>query len=728
MSRVQSQKGERGERNRGRRKEGVSSETVMGIFVIFLFALAALCILSLFGVAGPAGEFFLSFLVSGFGLGRYLIPVILVGLGYIFLNEEKYQPNVSNYLGLFLFVLSLLALLQWNFINNNPFSLDDLARGGGYTGLILAYPLLKVMGRAASFIVLAAFFVSSLLLTFNTSLRQIAEKGNFWKGIYRSLKLLILNFKFRGNKKEEDEYTEEAIGDEREEKNGEQNSPAPVFEAKEIEEGQAREIELPSTLVKTERRKIDLPLDLLQDQSEKPTSGDIKEQMTVIQKTLDNFGISVEMGDISVGPTVTQYTLKPAEGVKLAQITTLHNDLALALAAHPIRIEAPIPGKSLVGIEVPNQKVATVGLKEVLRSPDFKQRKNNLSIALGKDVSGKVWAADLGKMPHLLVAGSTGSGKSVCLNTLIVSLLYQNSPDDLKFILVDPKRVEFTMYNGIPHLLAPVNTDVPKTVNALKWTIGEMDRRFELLSKKGKRDIVSYNNDMEDKMPYIVLIIDELADLMAVAAAEVEAAIIRLAQMARAVGIHLVLATQRPSVNIITGLIKANITTRIAFSVASNADSRTILDTSGAEKLLGRGDMLYTCPDLGKPKRLQGVFIRDNEIRGVIDYLKSKAEPCYIDEITQRPAFGTSPVPGFDFGGGSDEELFNEAKEVILRAGKASASLLQRRLKIGYARAARLLDLLEEQGVIGPSDGAKPRDILIGDLGNNTDDGNSDES
>ncbi len=464
--------------------------------------------------------------------------------------------------------------------------------------------------------------------------------------------------------------------------------------------------------IKPIRRKIDLPLDLLDDQSEKPTSGDIKTQMNIIQKTLENFGIQVEMGDVSVGPTVTQYTLKPADGVKLSKITTLHNDLALSLAAHPIRIEAPIPGKSLVGIEVPNQKVAAVNLKEIIRSQEFKQRKTNLAVALGKDVSGKVWIADLAKMPHLLVAGSTGSGKSVCLNAIIISLLYQNNPDDLRLILIDPKRVEFTVYNGIPHLLTPVITDTAKTVNALKWVIGEMDRRFELLSKHGKRDIGAFNRESGEKMPYLIVIIDELADLMAVAAAEVEAAIIRLAQMARAVGIHLILATQRPSVNIITGLIKANITTRIAFAVASGTDSRTILDASGAEKLLGRGDMLYISPDLGKPKRLQGAFVRDHEIKKITDFLKSQSEPEYLDEVTQKPPLGTY-VPGFNFDASSDDELLGEAKEVILQAGKASASLLQRRLKVGYARAARLLDLLEEQGIIGPADGAKPRDILI---------------
>ena len=713
MPKIKYSKEEKNEgRKSGRRSTGrINPDTKRGIVIIFLFALAGISILSLFNLAGTAGQHIENALASFFGLGRFVIPIVLLGLGYIILNGEKYELGISNYIGLFFLVLSIESLLHLGFSYDDPFSFAGLASGGGYLGLILSYPLLISLGQVATVLIIFAVFISSILLTFNTSLHTIAEKGNFWKKIYQHIKLLFLGMKFSNNGKE-------TIAEE----NGPEQEPAeatpasaPSFETKDIPagaEGQSAPPDINPIIVKTERKKIDIPLDLLDDQSEKPTSGDIKTQMNIIQKTLENFGIVVEMGDISVGPTVTQYTLKPADGVKLAKITSLHNDLALALAAHPIRIEAPIPGKSLVGIEVPNQKVAAVNLKEILRAQEFKQRKTNLTIALGKDVSGKVWVSDLGKMPHLLVAGSTGSGKSVCLNTVIVSLLYQNSPDDLRLIMVDPKRVEFTVYNGIPHLLTPVITDTVKTVNALKWVIGEMDRRFELLSKHGKRDIGAFNRESGEKMPYLVLIIDELADLMAVAAAEVEAAIIRLAQMSRAVGIHLILATQRPSVNIITGLIKANITTRIAFAVASSTDSRTILDTSGAEKLLGRGDMLYTCSDLGKPKRLQGALVRDHEIKKVIDYLKNEDEPDYLEEVTQKPSFGIS-VPGLDLGNDSDDELLSDAKEVIVQAGKASASLLQRRLKVGYARAARLLDLMEEQGIIGPADGAKPRDLLI---------------
>jgi S-DNA-T family DNA segregation ATPase FtsK/SpoIIIE len=465
--------------------------------------------------------------------------------------------------------------------------------------------------------------------------------------------------------------------------------------------------------LKPQRRRMvqELSLDLLEDRVGKPTSGDIQANQEKIQKTLQNFGIDVEMGTVNVGPTVTQYTLAPAEGVKLASITALSNDLALALAAHPIRIEAPIPGKSLVGIEVPNQAVATVGLKEILSSEAFKKRASNLTISVGKDVAGGAFVADIDRMPHLLIAGSTGSGKSVCINTIIVSLLYTNSPDDLKLILVDPKRVELTPYNDIPHLLTPVITDTTNTINALKWVVAEMDRRYLVLNQAAKRNLASYNQSAEDKLPYLLVVIDELADLMAVAAADVETAIIRLAQMARAVGIHLVVATQRPSVDVITGLIKANITSRIAFAVASGTDSRTILDTSGAEKLLGRGDCLFVSAELSKPKRLQGAFISDAEIERVTAALKQEAQPDYNPEVVVKR--GGSSVVGGSSADDSDDELLGEAKAEVVRAGKASASLLQRRLRVGYARAARLLDLLEERGIIGPGDGAKPRDVLV---------------
>jgi len=462
-----------------------------------------------------------------------------------------------------------------------------------------------------------------------------------------------------------------------------------------------------------------VPIELLSKSTSKPDSGDVNANMNKIQKTFENFGIDVTMAEVNVGPTVTQYTLRPAEGVRLSQMLTLQNDLALALAAHPLRMEAPIPGKSLVGVEVPNQSVSTVKLREILESATYKKRKNNLYLSLGKDVAGNAIMANLATMPHLLIAGATGSGKSVCINNVILSLIYENSPDELKFILIDPKRVELSSYNDIPHLLAPVINDTDKAINALRWVVNEMHGRYKLLQAAGKRNIEAYNKAViVNKIPYIVVIVDEFAALMSLASKEIEAAVVSLAQMARAVGIHLVLATQRPSVDVITGLIKANITSRIAFAVASSMDSRTIIDTSGAEKLLGKGDMLFMTAEVSKPRRIQGAYVSDEEITAVVDFLKSKAEPEYNSNVTER---ASGPVAGFGGGGDFDDALTQEAKEVVIKAGKASATLLQRRLRVGYARAARLLDILEEMGVVSAADGSKPREVLIsqGDLEEN---------
>jgi S-DNA-T family DNA segregation ATPase FtsK/SpoIIIE len=460
--------------------------------------------------------------------------------------------------------------------------------------------------------------------------------------------------------------------------------------------------------------KIDLPLSLLDNKAGKPVSGNTRNNSLVIQRTMENFGIPVEMGEASVGPTITRYTFKPAEGIKLSRVTALSNDLALALAAHPIRIEAPIPGRSLVGIEVPNKAKAVVSLREILSSKEYRKSKGPLKVALGRDVTGKTWSYDITKMPHLLIAGATNSGKSVCINSIIVSLLYHNNPSDLRFIMVDPKRVELPIYNGIPHLLTPVITDVNKTVNALKWCLNEMDRRFEMLSQYKKRDIQSYNEAAKEKMPHLVFIVDELADLMIVAAKEIEASIIRLTQMARAVGIHIILATQRPSVDVITGLIKANVPARIAFSVASGVDSKTILDTTGAEKLIGQGDMLFTTAEFSRPKRIQGVFIGETEIKRVINHIKEQSGHFeYVNEITERQKVEGIAGGGMDDQSGSEDVMFEQAKELVIQSGKASASFLQRRLSVGYARAARLIDELEEDGIVGPANGSKPREIFV---------------
>jgi len=698
----------------------IHPDTKRWIFIICLFAVSGISLLGLFNLAGRAGQTIDSVLALFLGWAKFIFPIILVIWGYALLNKS-YKIKPINYFGLVLFILSFTALLHLFIPVEDAILAVDQGRGGGYMGLFLSYFSLNIMGFWASLIALLAIFIISILLILNTSIEDLKESRSILGRIILKLQIWYYHLKLKFDKKTEEENLYEEQGGQEEKTDEEFDNLAEQdisFATKKIEGKilpvDKEEIKLDEPKTRKVFKKVDLPLDLLDDKIGKPTSGNIAQNKLIIQKTLESFGIPVEMGEVAVGPTVTQYTLKPSEGIKLSRITALNDDLALALAAHPLRIEAPIPGKSLVGIEVPNQSVAIVRLRELLESPEFKQRKNNLTLAIGRDVTGKTWVADLGKMPHLLVAGQTGSGKSVALHSVIVSLLYQNGPDTLKFIMVDPKRVEMPAYNDIPHLLTPVITDVKKTVNALKWTIAEMDKRYILLEKMGKRNIDDFNKIAKEKMPYIVFVVDEMADLMSNMGHEVEGLIIRLAQMARAVGIHLILATQRPSVEVITGLIKANVPARIAFAVASITDSRTILDYSGAEKLIGRGDMLYTCAELSKPKRLQGAFVSESEVNRVVDYLKQSGEkPEYetgvVEKQTKLNGDGEIDFSDPDQG----DELFEEAKEIIIQAGKASTSYLQRRLKVGYARAARLMDLLEEAGIVGPGEGAKPREILV---------------
>jgi S-DNA-T family DNA segregation ATPase FtsK/SpoIIIE len=653
------------------------------------------------------------------GWGNWIIPILLLITGWELYQSKNKHSGGLRYFGIFLFLWSFQGMLQL-FVDVENWDLAlETGKGGGHIGWSLAVIVIKLFGFWAGIILVLALLVIGLMLMFNTNLATLFRGGTLpARLIARPFSAIFSGKKDGSSDRDYDEQSEEAPMAEGAAIEGELDDS---FILRAIKDENSK-VKNPGKTNNTEEKmnwkptniKIDVPFDLLNSRASKPTSGDIKSNIEIIKSTLEKFNIPVEMGEVSVGPTVTQYTLKPAEGIKLSRITGLNNDLSMALAAHPVRIEAPIPGKALVGIEVPNKTVAIVNLREVLESEEFKRRTNNLMIALGKDVAGKVWLDSINKMPHLLVAGATGSGKSVMLNTLIVSLLYQNNPDDLKFIMVDPKRVELTVYNGLPHLLTPVITEVSKTINALKWCLNEMDRRFETLSQVHKRDIEGYNQVAKEKMPYIIFIIDELADLMVVAPKEMETGVVRLAQMARAVGIHLVLATQRPSVNVITGTIKANMPARIAFSVTSGIDSRTILDSLGAEKLLGRGDMLFSSVSLTKPKRIQGALISDQEIKRVVSYIKEKSgSPNYITEIVERQKVRGVAGVGIDGGSDDDDELFQEAKELIINSGKASASFLQRRLSIGYARAARLLDILEESGIIGPSNGAKAREIMV---------------
>ena len=473
-------------------------------------------------------------------------------------------------------------------------------------------------------------------------------------------------------------------------------------------------------------------VELLEKKQSPADAGDIQQNAHIIQDTLREFSIDVEMEGANIGPKVTQYTLKPPAGIKLSRITALETNIALNLAASSLRMEAPIPGQKAVGIEVPNKKAADVRIRGILDSPEWRKVDEPLAFAVGKDISGLPVVGELNRMPHLLIAGQTGSGKSVMINTLLCSLLYRNAPSDMKLILVDPKQVEMAPYQDIPHLLTPVIVEPEKTISALKWAVNEMERRYSLLAEEKVRDIKSYNEKVKNKtvgvededgniqqvdeghMPYIVIVIDELSDLMMVAARDVEALVVRIAQKARAVGIHLVLATQRPSVDVITGLIKANIPARIAFTVASQVDSRTILDQAGAEKLLGQGDMLMKTAAMPKPKRIQGAWVMDSEVNKITDHLRMQSAPHYNDEIVSQPVQLNGKggvVMNFDHEGGDD--MFKDAVRVVLESRKASTSLLQRKLRVGYARAARIVEEMEEQGIIGPADGARPREVLI---------------
>ena len=505
---------------------------------------------------------------------------------------------------------------------------------------------------------------------------------------------------------EEEEYEEEEEVEEEEEEEVEEDEEEEDEEEEEFEERAFSEYVAP-------------PLSLLSPEKGKGRSENSKLQGQAIKRTLENFRVDVEIEEITVGPTFTRYSLRPAEGIRLSKITSLQQNLELALAAHPIRIEAPIPGESLVGIEVPNTSRATVGLRTLLENNKFQESKLVLPLALGKTITGDVFAKSLSKMPHTLVAGTTGSGKSVLIHNFIISLLFFYGPKELRFIFIDPKRVELTLYKGIPHLYTEPITAPKKALQALVWVVNEMERRYEILEESGVRDIKSYNSTSSkdaEVMPYLVVVVDELADLMQTFPREIEGNIVRIAQKSRAVGIHLIISTQRPSVNIITGVVKANIPVRVALQVASSIDSRTILDATGAENLIGAGDLLYSSAENKKPVRIQSAFIDELEVKRVVDYIiKENGVADGLVDVTQGKTTGGVTSGGSSFGGDDDDELLQEALEIVVQTKKASTSLLQRKLKVGYSRAARLIDMLEERGVVGPQVGSKPRDILVED-------------
>ncbi len=671
----------------------LEDQTKKAILAILFFGFAVIISLSIWHLAGPFGELVFRGFNYLFGWGYFVLPLVFLMMAFEFLRSHRKHIYFATIFGAFLLFISILGILEMSFSNNYA----------GLAGYVVALSLNKIFGFWASLVLLISFVFISLIMTLNIPLR-IGRDADEEEG------------------EEEEEVTEpvvnQAIKEEKRVITLETGKPSFSAKSADTEGREEDEFKIPKFIGSAYKPPT---IDLLERIENRPISGDIKANANIIKRTLQHFGVEVEMGEVNVGPAVTQYTLRPAQGVKLSKIVTLHNDLALALAAHPLRIEAPIPGKALVGIEVPNKSIALVRLGSLLGSESF-EKLGLLNFALGRDVSGMPIFADLSKMPHLLIAGATGAGKSVCIHTIITSLIWRNGPSQLKFILIDPKRVELAYYRDLPHLLTPVISDGKKSINALRWAVKEMERRYETLSDYNARDIVGFNNqiiknqDPESFMPYLIIVIDELADLMATYGREVEGTIIRIAQMARAVGIHLIVSTQRPSVEVLTGLIKANITTRIALQVPSQVDSRTILDMAGAEKLLGNGDMLYMSNDSSKPRRLQGVFISEKEIKKIADYVAEK-NPLTSVENEEFPIAENSLQSGSgsldEFSESIDDELFEAAKEVIFQAKKASASLLQRRLRVGYARAARLLDILEEKNFIGPGDGAKPREVYL---------------
>jgi S-DNA-T family DNA segregation ATPase FtsK/SpoIIIE len=669
-------------------------ETKKSIWAIAFLALAIILILAEFGKAGPAGDFLYKVLYFLFGIGYFILPLTLFGIAITFLISEKPRFIGITVIGAAVFILSFLGLIKLFYSEKS-----------GVLGLIFGYFEIP-FGKIAAIVLNVFILIGALLATFNIPLKIPKPKSKEKE----AEPVIISNNELKDNKLKVNEDEKETIKDEEE---GEKEKEAEIKEVK---------IPIISKFQKNAPKKfknyVPPPLDLLKSSSEKPTTGDLRANANIIKRTLESFGIPVEMGEINIGPKVTRYTLKPAEGIKLSRITALNQDLALALAAHPIRIEAPIPGKSLVGIEVPNKSAAIVRLGNLMAYPEF-QKAGNLVFVLGRDVSGEPVFPDLEKMPHLLIAGATGSGKSVAIHTILTSFLYKNSPETLKLILIDPKRVELSLYEGLPHLISNVVTDTKKAVNVFRWAISEMDRRYQILEQSGSRDIKSFNaSNKDNQLPYLVIIVDELADLMASFGREVEGSIVRLAQMARATGIHLILSTQRPSVDVLTGLIKANITSRIALQVASQVDSRTILDMAGAEKLLGGGDLLFVSGELSKPKRIQGAYISEEETKKVVEFIIENNKNI-SDEEEENISFDSSnnnqSAINFDEfkDSDTDDELYEEAVKVVYQAKKASASLLQRRLKVGYARAARLLDMMEENGIIGPGEGAKPREVYL---------------
>ncbi len=732
---------------------------------IFLLAAGIISIISLLDFnTGTIGLYISKFLKYSFGLGSFVIPLLMMIIGGFYIKKDHGIVYSVRFWGLALLYISLLALTHhFLILEAREILPESLTNGGGLIGGMLLFILRKFFGFYGAFVILIASCLCGILIVTTWSLYQtyLTAKEKTQQGLstaYEQIEKVGIfynqekdrQFSKKNNKEEGqneddeplvnvtsqpllDRLLEQAAQQEREEavyNKKQEETPYKVQESNveiKTKQGSKGKIEDNHSILEPESKFVAgyilPPLSLLQksiNQTDSKRAKEVANNAKILESTLESFNVKAKMVHISQGPTVTRYELEPAPGVKVSKIVNLADDIALSLAASGVRIEAPIPGKAAIGIEVPNKVLASVPLRDVLESDDFLKASSKLVVALGKDIAGQTVTADLGKMPHLLVAGSTGSGKSVCINTLLTSILFKATPQEVRLILIDPKVVELTNYNGLPHLLTPVVTDAQKAASALRWAVQEMERRYEMFAAAGVRDIGRYNELIEsfpvgegssgEKIPYILIIIDELADLMMAAPVDVEDAIIRLAQKARAAGIHMVLATQRPSVDVITGLIKANVPSRIAFAVSSQIDSRTILDMAGAEKLLGKGDMLFSPIGMSKPLRVQGAFIADSEVELLTEYIKKQVEPPeYMEEITVCETKAKTENSPNVF----EDELFEEAVRIIMELNQASASMLQRKFRIGYTRASRLIDTMEEMKIIGPNLGSKPREITM---------------
>ena len=689
---------------RGRRKKTVfpslrlKPETIRTIFFIFFLVAAIISVFS-FLQTGPIPIKLNLILTDYFGFAAILVPFLLFLAAFLFAKIKFPLKDLNVFLGFFIMFITLISLFQQ-----------------GIAGIFFSEQLVSLFGRVPSTLIFIFSFIVGFVILFDTSIAQVIK---FFVFIFNAIKKYTIGNaqKIKAKTDKKSVYQSELPLETKNNKNKDDLNVVhipPVLKT---------DLSVPTHALSSSGHQMwEYPSLNIFDNTPgaKADRGDIRKNAQTIEQTLDSFGITARVAEVNDSPSVTQYALEVALGTKLAKIMSLSNDLAMALAAPGgmIRVEAPIPGRALVGIEVPNRSLEVVPIRKMLDSDAMKNAKNKITVPLGLDVAGNPKVADISKMPHVLIAGQTGSGKSVCVNSWISSILFRASPDEVRMIMVDPKRVELTPYNGIPHLLVPVIVEPEKVVSALKWAVGEMERRYKTFTEVGAKNIESYNNlSGFQSMPYILIFIDELAEIMLFSPSEVEDNICRLAQMARAVGIHLIIATQRPSVNVITGLIKANIPTRISFAVASVTDSRVILDSPGAEKLLGRGDMLYMPPDLAKPVRVQGCFVSDKEITTLIDFLKGQKNTEYDEQIINQPVSGghgnAKNAPSISANIEDRDPMFDDAVKLVQDIGKASSSLMQRRLKLGYARAARVLDQLEQAGIVGPANGAKPRDILI---------------